>query len=121
MHETIIASVASGADRHLDITFGLQVVESSSLVSVLFREALSLPYISVFHLLVNRFSVTSFRTFFDDPFPSLHWWAVPVSGRIVSSGISDVAIASVHSEKTNLKKLIMIFIISMALKKNKNK
>ena len=30
--------VASGADRHLDITFGLQVVESSSLVSVLFRE-----------------------------------------------------------------------------------
>ena len=24
--------VASGADRHLDITFGLQVVESSSLV-----------------------------------------------------------------------------------------
>ena len=24
--------VASGADRHLDITFGLQLVESSSLV-----------------------------------------------------------------------------------------
>ena len=49
--------VASGADRHLDITFGLQVVESSSLVSVLFREAYSHPYISFFHLLVNGFSV----------------------------------------------------------------
>ena len=41
--------VASGADRHLDITFGLQVVESSSLLSVLFREAFSRPYISFFH------------------------------------------------------------------------
>ena len=28
--------VESGVDRHLDITFGLQVVESSSLISVLF-------------------------------------------------------------------------------------
>ena len=35
--------VASRADRHLDITFGLQVVESSSLVSVLFKEAFSHP------------------------------------------------------------------------------
>ena len=33
------------------------------------------------------------------------------SGRMVSSGISDVAFASVHSEKTRLKKLIMIIII----------
>ena len=33
--------VASGADRHLDITFGLQVLESSSLVYVLFREVFS--------------------------------------------------------------------------------
>ena len=41
---------------HLDITFGLQVVESSSFVSVLFREAFSHPYI-FFHLLVNGFSV----------------------------------------------------------------
>ena len=45
--------VASGADRHLDITFGLQLVESCSLVSVLFREAINHPYISFFHLLVN--------------------------------------------------------------------
>ena len=42
---------------------GNTVVESSSLVSVLFREAFSHPYISFFHLLVNGFSVTSFRTF----------------------------------------------------------
>ena len=49
--------VASGADRHLDITFGLQLVESYSLVSVLFREAFNHPYISFFHLLVNVFSV----------------------------------------------------------------
>ena len=34
-----------------------------------------------------------------------------ISGRMVSSGISDVAIASVHFEKTRLKKLIMIMTI----------
>ena len=49
--------VASGANRHLDITFGLQVVDSSSLVSVHFREAFSHPYISFFHLLVHVFCV----------------------------------------------------------------
>ena len=38
--------------------FYSQIVESSSLVSVLFREAISHPYISFFHLLVNGFSVT---------------------------------------------------------------
>ena len=37
----------------------MQVVERSSLVSVLFREAFSHPYISLFHLLVNKFSVIS--------------------------------------------------------------
>ena len=37
--------------------FYSQRVESSSLVSVLFREAISHPYISFFHLLVNVFSV----------------------------------------------------------------
>ena len=50
--------IASGVDKHLDITFGLHVVDSSSLVFVLFREAFSHPYISFFHLLVNGFSVT---------------------------------------------------------------
>ena len=64
--------IASGADRHLDITFGLQLVESSSLVSVLIREAFNYPYISIFHILVNGFSVTCFRTFFADPLPSFN-------------------------------------------------
>ena len=41
-----------------------RVIESSSLVPVLFREVFSHPYISLFHLLVNGFSVTCFRTFF---------------------------------------------------------
>ena len=34
-----------------------------------------------------------------------------ISGKLVTSGISDVSTASVHSEKTRLKKLIMIIII----------
>ena len=37
--------------------FYSQIVESSSLVAILFREALSHPYISFFHLLVNGFPV----------------------------------------------------------------
>ena len=36
-----------------------------------------------------------------------------ISGKLVSSGISDVAIASVHSDKTRMKKMIMIIIISI--------
>ena len=62
--------LSSGTDRHLGITFILaySVVESSSLVSVLFREAFSHPNISFFHLLVNVFCVTSFRTYFADPY-----------------------------------------------------
>ena len=44
--------------------FYSQIVESSSLVSVLFTEAISHPYISFFHLLVNVFSVPYF---FEDP------------------------------------------------------
>ena len=55
LRETNVGSI--GADRHLDTTFGLQVVESSSLVSVLFREAFNHPYISFFYLLVNGCSV----------------------------------------------------------------
>ena len=34
-----------------------------------------------------------------------------ISGKLVTTGISDVVIASVHSEKTRLKKMIMIIII----------
>ena len=41
-----------------------------------------------------------------------------ISGRMISSGISDVAIASVYSEKTRLKKLIMIIIIITSNRKN---
>ena len=37
------------------------VVDNSYLVSVLFREAFSHPYISYFHLLVNAFSVIIIR------------------------------------------------------------
>ena len=37
--------------------FYSQIVESSSLVPVLFGEVFSHPYISFFHLLVNGFSV----------------------------------------------------------------
>ena len=54
----VLEDAASGTDRHLDITFRFQVVESSSLVSVLFREAFSHPYISFFHLLGNAFCVS---------------------------------------------------------------
>ena len=35
-----------------------------------------------------------------------------ISGKLVTSGISDVAIVSLHSEKNCLKKMIMIIIIS---------
>ena len=34
-----------------------------------------------------------------------------ISGKLVTSGISEVAIASVYSEKTRLKKLIMIITV----------
>ena len=41
-----------------------------------------------------------------------------VSGRMVSSGIRDVAIASVYSEKTHLKKLMKIIIIIIIMNKS---
>ena len=37
---------------------------------------------------------------------------VQISGRMISSGISDVAFASVYSEKTRLKKLMIMIIIT---------
>ena len=40
--------VASGADRHLDKTFGLQVVESFSFVYLLLEKLLTIPTSSVF-------------------------------------------------------------------------
>ena len=41
-----------------------------------------------------------------------------ISKRMVSSGISDVAFASVHSEKTRLKKLMMRIMIIIIMKKS---
>ena len=61
--------LASGADRHLDITLGLQVVESSSLVSDLFREAFNHPYIFFLFLFTSkRFLCYLFPYFFVDPY-----------------------------------------------------
>ena len=39
-----------------------------------------------------------------------------ISGKLLTSGTSDVAIASVHSEKILMKKMIMIIIISITEK-----
>ena len=62
----VLKAVMKGcSDKHLDVTFGLQVVERSSIVSVSFIQAFSHTYISFFHLFV---SVTSFRTFYDNHF-----------------------------------------------------
>ena len=40
-----------------------------------------------------------------------------ISGKLVTSGISDVATASVHSEKTRLKKMIMIILLLQVTEK----
>ena len=37
-----------------------------------------------------------------------------ISGSLVSSGISDIAFASVYSEKTRLKKLMIMIIIHLS-------
>ena len=42
---------------------------------------------------------------------------VQISGRMACIGISDVVTASVYSEKTRLKKLMMIMIINKSQKK----
>ena len=47
-----------------------RVIESSSLVPVLFREVFSHPYISFFHLLVNGFSVIIIN--YNSACPSVH-------------------------------------------------
>ena len=41
-----------------------------------------------------------------------------ISGKLVTSGISDVAITSVHSEKIRTKKMIVIIIIMRINRKN---
>ena len=42
------------------------------------------------------------------------------SGKMVSGGIGDVVIASVHSEKTHLKKLMMTMMMMMMIIMNKS-
>ena len=53
-----------GTEQKLISDCRYRVIESSSLVPILFGEVFSHPYISFFHLLVNGFSVTCFCTFF---------------------------------------------------------
>ena len=116
----------------------MYVVESTSLnVSVLFREAfmvllllvpvrfsrtLYLPYIG------GRFRWTERNKMASASIPSANEPAkdlifvhtiqlIPmikahISGRMVSGGTSDVAIASVHSEKIRLRKLMIIIIMN---------
>ena len=43
---------------HFDYTIELNKEEQASRMTVLFREVFNHPYISLFHLLVNGFSVT---------------------------------------------------------------
>ena len=52
---------------HLDITFGLQLVESSSLVSVTFREASNYRYVSFFLFTCKWFLCYLFLYFFHGP------------------------------------------------------
>ena len=130
--------------------FYSKIVESSSHVSLLFTEAISHPYISFFHLLVNGFSVTSFRTFLktgggiggrggikmvsakhnqlissQGPYFSPRSTAKTNdkstnSGRMASIGISDVVTASVYFQKTCMTKLIMKMIIIIIIIMNKS-
>ena len=98
------------------------------------EEAFHHPYISFFHLLVNGFSVTCLIgghiggrggiKMASASTPSANESAkdlilvytvkliikAQISGKMVTSGISDVAISSVHSERTHLKKMINIII-----------
>ena len=89
----------------------MQVLATHFSVSVLFREAFSHPYISFFHLLVNVFSVTCFRTFFVDPLPSFNWWAVLLGGIKIKKWrqlahhqlLSQQGLILVHTEKLKPK------------------
>ena len=82
--------------------------------------AISHPYISFFHLLVNGFSETSFHIF-EDPLPLLywwHWWAALVGGIGGRGGIKIVpakynqlisskgpcSTAKTYEKSTNLRK-----------------
>ena len=94
--------VASGADRHLDITFGLQLVKSSSIVSVRFREAFNYPFISIFHLQVNGFFFLHVSALFSGtPYLLL------IGGRYRREGFhfSPHSKAKANYKSTNLRKI----------------
>ena len=78
-----------------------RVIESSSLV---FREVFSHPYISLFHLLVNGFCVTRFRTFFADPLSTFLILVDGIGGR----GGIEMASASTPSANKPAKDLILV-------------
>ena len=84
---------AHSTAKFLDITFGLHVVDSSLLVSILFREAFSHSYISFFHLLVNGFLLLVSVLF-----------RRPLTFFIVVGGIGergDIKMASSNTQSTN--------------------
>ena len=78
------------------------------LVSVLFLQTPYFPYIVGRYQWAGRNSkdLILVHTVQLKPMIKAHF-----SGRMVSSNISGIALASVHYEKTHLKKLIMIIII----------
>ena len=93
-------------------------------VSVLFSTTPYLPYIGGRYHWAGKIKMASASI----PLMSQQWphfsprskakanYKRKISGKLVTSGISDVAIASVHSEKTRPKKMIMIIIISITEK-----
>ena len=64
------------------LTIGLQVVESTSLVSLLYREVFNHSYISFFHLLVNGFSVIYIYMFVDETVFESYFSDQPTFSRI---------------------------------------
>ena len=78
----------------------------------LLREAFNHPYISFFHLLVNVFSVTCFRTFFADPLPSSNWWVEKVGGeelkwrQLAHHQLMSQGLILVHTVKIKIKPII---------------
>ena len=96
----------------------LQIIRLNTLVDVIrvAKSRTSCEYLPIDTNFVSLLLATCFRTFFADFLvhtvklkPIIE---AQISGKLVTSGISDVATASVHSEKTRLKKLIMIIIIT---------
>ena len=88
--------------------FYSQIVESSSLVSVLFREAISHPYISFFHLLVNGFSVIRIQS---------HIVLLYINIIVPSFNVThnNFYVEATHSERCTLEDLYSYFYFTMLL------